>query len=180
MRFRGKLIVAACIGIAACTAPRPAPTPTPPPIDQPRPTPTPTPPPPVPSTNWMDAAQTPGDWYYRSGGGTTRALFGSANADARFAITCYPARRSITLARAGTANGTVPMRIFTEFRNRSLDAVPSTDGAPSLIATLPASDPILDAMAFSKGRFAVETGNQEPLYLPSWPEVTRVIEDCRR
>jgi hypothetical protein len=34
-------------------------------------------------------------------------------------------------------------------------------------------------MAFSKGRFAIEAGSAPPLYLPSWPEVTRVVEDCR-
>jgi len=34
-------------------------------------------------------------------------------------------------------------------------------------------------MAFSRGRFALETAGQETLYLPSWPEISRVVEDCR-
>ena len=46
-------------------------------------------------------------------------------------------------------------------------------------AGLPARDPLLDAMAFSKGRFAVEVAGLPTLYLPSWIEVSRVIEDCR-
>jgi len=33
-------------------------------------------------------------------------------------------------------------------------------------------------MALSKGRFAVETQGLETLYVPAWPEMTRVIEDC--
>lgn len=64
--------------------------------------------------------------------------------------------------------------------DRSLAAQSATQGPASLIGVLPANDPILDAMAFSKGRFAIETAGQQTLYLPSWPEVTRVIEDCRR
>ncbi|MGE5953581.1 MAG: hypothetical protein ACM308_08200 [Qipengyuania vulgaris] len=39
--------------------------------------------------------------------------------------------------------------------------------------------PLLDAMALTKGRFAVETPGLPTLYLPAWAEVTRVIEDCR-
>jgi hypothetical protein len=34
-------------------------------------------------------------------------------------------------------------------------------------------------MALSKGRFAVEVDGEAPLYLPSYAEVSRVIEDCR-
>jgi len=52
-------------------------------------------------------------------------------------------------------------------------------GRRGLAADLPATDPLLDAMAISKGRFAVQTGGETTLYVPSWPEVTRVIEDCR-
>ena len=44
---------------------------------------------------------------------------------------------------------------------------------------MPARDPLLDAMAFSKGRFALEVAGLPTLYVPSYPEVTRVIEDCR-
>jgi hypothetical protein len=34
-------------------------------------------------------------------------------------------------------------------------------------------------MAYSRGRFAVEINGLPTLYLPSWAEVGRVIEDCR-
>jgi len=44
---------------------------------------------------------------------------------------------------------------------------------------LSARDPLLDAIAFSRGRFALEAAGLETLYLPAWPELSRVIEDCR-
>jgi hypothetical protein len=45
--------------------------------------------------------------------------------------------------------------------------------------TLPARDPLLDAIAFSRGRFAVAVPGEPTLYVPSWTEISRVIEDCR-
>jgi hypothetical protein len=71
------------------------------------------------------------------------------------------------------------MRIRTETAQRLITAQASADGRPMLIANLPSNDRLLDAMALSRGRFAVETGGMETLYLPAWPEITRVIEDCR-
>jgi hypothetical protein len=127
----------------------------------------------------MDAPQTAGDWYYRAGAGTTAALFGESGSDAHFAITCLAGQRRITLARAGTATQAVPMRFRTETADRAVTAEPLAGAMPSVIATLGATDPLLDAIAFSKGRFAVEVPGQATLYLPSWPEITRVIEDCR-
>jgi hypothetical protein len=84
----------------------------------------------------------------------------------------------ITFRRYEPATVPAPLRVLTEMREGSLVTRPAqTDG--SLIAELPSRDPLLDAMAFSKGRFAIETPGLPTLYIPSWPEVTRVIEDCR-
>ena len=44
---------------------------------------------------------------------------------------------------------------------------------------LVASDPLLDALAFSRGRFLLSGGTGPVLVLPSWPEAARAIEDCR-
>ena len=73
----------------------------------------------------------------------------------------------------------VSMRIRTETLTRVLAARPEGDGLSYLVARVPARDPLLDAMALSKGRFAVDIAGGGTLYLPSWAEVTRVIEDCR-
>jgi len=53
-------------------------------------------------------------------------------------------------------------------------------GQPSATtATLAASDPLLDEIVFSRGRFMVHVDGLPDLILPSWPEPAHVIEDCR-
>lgn len=169
-------VAAASLTLAACSAAVPTPS-APPPQQQPRPT-RPAPPPPPASTDWMDMPQTPGDWRYSAGSGQTRASYGSnyGAAQAIFAVTCDLGSRAITLARAGSATAPVGMRIRTETTERVLSASPHD---ASVSAALPPRDALLDAMAFSKGRFAVEVTGMTPLYLPSWIEVSRVLEDCR-
>ena len=165
--------------LAACipSAPEPAPAPAP--------TPTPAPPPPPPTVvqpvfdNWMDAPQTPGDWTYRRDSSGTMAMFGAAQSDPQFALRCNLQARTVTLLRAGNAPSNVAMTVRTETQDRTLQAAPGGDQLPYLEANLPARDALLDAMALSKGRFAVEIAGQPTLYIPAWAEVTRVIEDCR-
>lgn len=83
----------------------------------------------------------------------------------------------MTLLRSGNvATGSVPITIRAGEMSRVLAGVPVSGG---VAVTLPARDPLLDAMAFSRGRFAVEAAGTAALYIPSWTEVSRVIEDCR-
>lgn len=173
---------AAPLALAAC-APKPAPQPAPPPVATPAPSPTPTPSPVAAQpayANWMDAPQTPGDWHYADDGNFRLAGFGVDRTEqgTEFILSCDQARQRIALARKSRASAPVVMSIRTETMDRTLTAKPRDDHALVLVA-LPASDPLFDAMAFSRGRFAVETEGEPTLYLPSWPEVTRVIEDCR-
>lgn len=120
----------------------------------------------------MDVPQTPGDWLYRATGGQSRASFGDGET-LHFQIICIPGK-GITLVRPRTGGDL--MRIRTETVERTLQAESRQD---AVISTVSANDRLLDAMALSKGRFAVEVAGAPPLYLPSWAEVTRVIEDCR-
>ncbi|MGB7374137.1 hypothetical protein [Pontixanthobacter sp.] len=129
--------------------------------------------------NFLDAPQTPGTWTYNEGDDFSYALFAPAGQPARFGIECMKPSREVRLVRGTAGTGPTPMRIRTETLQRLITATPAADGRPMVIATLPASDNLLDAMALSRGRFAVETGGVETLYLPAWAEVTRVIEDCR-
>lgn len=69
------------------------------------------------------------------------------------------------------------MTVRTSTTARSL-TVRST-GA-EMAVTLAATDPILDAMGYSRGRFVVDLPPLAPLVVPSWAEVQRVVEDCRR
>lgn len=127
----------------------------------------------------MDAPQTPGDWSYRSAPGGGTALFGERNGDARFTVRCDAGARAVILSRAGQSQGAARMIVRTESQTRTLAASADNSTLPAIEARLPASDRLLDAMALSKGRFAIEAPGTPTLYLPSWAEVTRVIEDCR-
>ncbi len=149
--------------------PKPAPTPAPTTTARPAPQPAPVPP----SPDWRDWPATPGNWRWSRSATGSDAVF----ADGQFIMHCNPAQHTITLLRAAsTASGQVPMTIRTSETARSLPAVPVAGGVG---VTLSARDPLLDAMAFSRGRFAVEAAGTAPLYIPSWTEVSRVIEDCR-
>lgn len=71
------------------------------------------------------------------------------------------------------------MSIKTETTERTLDAQPSPDGRPMLVGQIAASDPLLDAMAITKGRVSIGVEGMRTLYVPAWVEISRVIEDCR-
>ena len=130
---------------------------------------------PVP-TDWQDAPVTPGDWHWQREGGRSVASFGLPQQPPLLTLACDPARSAIILARRGAIGPAGALTIATTSLSRRL-AITTTDGTAAI--TLPARDPLLDAMAFSRGRFAVSVTGLEPLYVPSWPEVSRVIEDCR-
>ena len=94
-------------------------------------------------------------------------------------LRCDRANGTVVLDRRGHAPGTVPVTITTAAMTRALTGTGVGAPAPAIRVTLPARDPLLDAMAFSRGRFALDTAGMPTLYVPSWPEVSRVIEDCR-
>jgi len=172
--------------IAACV---PAPDSTPPPTPAPTPTPTPTPvattaapapaPAPPPAENWIDRPRTPGDWSYRAESDGGIALYGESASETRFSIDCDRGANQVTLTRAGQVQGQASMTIRTETTDRALATRASGSGQPTVVADIPARDPLLDAMAITRGRFAVEVPGLSTVYLPPWAEVTRVIEECR-
>ena len=94
-------------------------------------------------------------------------------------LSCNRDAAAVTLIRAGAAEGEVPMTILTSSGNRTVSGKALPGPPPVIALTFAARDSLLDAMAFSRGRFAVETAGLPTLYLPSWPEISRVIEDCR-
>ena len=161
----------AAVFLASC-APRPAPiAPPPPPAPAPRPAPAPAPPPPP--ADWRDAALSPGDWSFRNDGPVSTASFGTAGA-ASFVVRCDAGRQINLIRAAASGGGTLVVR--TTFGERSLAA---SSGAGGIAATLAASDPLLDEIMFSRGRFLVRTQGNADLIVPAWPEPARVIEDCR-
>ncbi|HEY5710897.1 MAG TPA: hypothetical protein VIT38_03290, partial [Allosphingosinicella sp.] len=124
-----------------------------------------------PPADWRDAALSPGDWRLSNDGAA--ATWGLAGA-ASFLVRCEPGRQ-INLVRADAPRATA-LVIRTTFGERSLAASARPDGAT---ATLAASDPLLDQIMFSRGRFLIGASGAADLVLPAWPEPARVIEDCR-
>lgn len=160
---------------ASCSDTRVIPPPTPVPTPTPRPAPPP-PPPSRPATQgWQDVPITPGDWSWGMEGGQSVARF----AGGALVLRCDRTSGTITLQRAGAAPGIEPLTVTTTSGVRTLSATPQPGPVPAVAVTLSARDPLIDAIAFSRGRFAVEAPGLAPLYVPSWPEVSRVSEDCR-
>ena len=123
----------------------------------------------------MDAPLTPGDWSYANG----TARFGRPSEAPQLTLRCNRASGTVEIVRAGLTASPQPMVIRSETMERGVDLGPASSDPPSVSVRLPARDALLDAMAFSKGRFAVEVVGLPTLYVPSYPEITRVIEDCR-
>lgn len=169
-------VLAAVTAAIACVPSREPPAP-PPPVRVPPP-PQPMPQPPPPAAEWRDVALTPGSWAYRSEPDGSVAAFGPPRAEARFSIRCDRSRRAILLSRGGETGGRA-MVLRTTFGARNLPLSANAGAMPTVSARVPASDPLLDQLAFSRGRFAVETAGLPTLYIPAWPEPARVIEDCR-
>ena len=174
-----RAFIAAAVGgalLAGC-APERRVVPTPAPARTPRPAPL--PPPPPPPADWRDVAITPGTWSYRPESGGSSASFGPAGASPLLTLRCERPAGRVTLARAGAAESTVPLTVTTTTGARAFSATPQAGAVPQLALALAPRDPLLDAMAFSRGRFMVEAPGLPTLYLPTWPEVARVVEDCR-
>ena len=137
-----------------------------------------------PIADWRDAPMTAGDWHWQREGLLSVARYGNAAGGVHFSLTCDRADHAIILRRSigNNPSSPEPITITTTDMQRMIDS--NTDRLSSgqgqgLSARLDADDPLLDAMAFSRGRFMVETPESATLYLPSWAEVSRVIEDCR-
>lgn len=166
-----------CVAVAAGCVPRREPPPLPPgPIARPAPPVRTIAPPP--QANWQDVPLTPGRWFYRDEGQSSRASFGPADSAASFTIQCDRMRRQVTLARQGITSGNV-MTVRTSYSARSLPLSIKPEPPSSVFTNLPASDRFLDGIAFSRGRFTVEVQGTPMLVIPAWPEPARVLEDCR-
>ncbi|WP_277981077.1 hypothetical protein [Sphingomonas phyllosphaerae] len=171
-RARLAPLTAALVLAAGCvpqvTPPPPAPTPAPAPV------PVPSAPAPAPlAADWQDWQRTPGTWRYAREAAGTVASFGTG-ATAVATARCDRAARAVTLTRIGGV--AAPFTVRTSATTRTL---PTTAVAGGAAVSLAASDRLLDAMVFSRGRFTLEQPGSAPLVLPPWAELARVIEDCR-
>jgi hypothetical protein len=87
---------------------------------------------------------------------------------------------ALPLDPAQSAGASRAATITTSTSSGTVTAEPRViDGLSTMSITLSASQRLLDAMAFSRGRFRVEVAGLPQVLLPSWSEVGRVVEDCR-
>jgi len=105
---------------------------------------------------------TPGQWDHVATATTSEARYSSV-----LSIRCDRQTRSVTVSIPAQPAAT--LTIATSEMNRELPAG----------GRLAANDPLLDTIAFSRGRFLVSVGTGPVLAIPSWPEAARAIEDCR-
>ncbi len=178
--MRSPLVLASsALLLAACVAEKRAPTP-----EQPRAA---APVPALPAgpvgEDWRDVPLTPGMWFYRTDGAAgSVAQFGPPGGIALFAMRCDLAARRIVFSRGGGGAEAAALRaigFLTSFASFAVPAAPAAGQPPAVTATVAAADPNLDRLAFSRGRFVVTLTGAPRLVIPAWPEVGRVIEDCR-
>lgn len=173
-----KRLLLACALVAlttACASERRA-------ASRPAPTPVPRPSPAVPARaplDWRDVPLTAGDWSYTAAPGGSAARFGPPGSGPLLTLQCERGQGMVNLHRAGSAAAAVPLTLSTSDGSRAFSASPADGQPPSLAVRFAPRDPFLDAMAFSRGRIAVEAPGLPALFLPAWPEIGRVIEDCR-
>ncbi len=132
-----------------------------------------------PTGDWIEWPITQGDWVYRQDSRGSIALFGNPGQDALLTLRCDKNESKLYFSRAGNPQNGAKMTIRTSHTLKSYAASP-TGATPSYAAiAIDPSDGILDALVYTRGRFAVETDGMLSVAVPSWAEVVHVIEDCR-
>lgn len=176
--MKANVLLPGALGLAllsACAPTAQPPAPAPPPVAAAQP---PAPPLVRPLGDWRDAPLTAGAWRWSNATGRSTAHFALPGEAPLLSLTCA-ASGTVQLVHAGTPRAATPLAITTSGGIFPLMTDPVLPGASGITVTLPARAPVLDAMAYSRGRFVVEVAGLAPSYVPAWPEVARVVEDCR-
>ena len=118
-----------------------------------------------------------GSWSYRAIAGGSEAAFADLAATRRLVVRCNRAARTVSVGRPGVAKAAPALAIWTSTVSRSVPSRFLPTG--ELVADIASADTLLDAIAFSRGRFATGAAGVPMVAVPVWPEVSRVIEDCR-
>lgn len=118
-----------------------------------------------------------GSWSYAPTTDGSEATFGTASTLPQLTIHCTKATRRVAISRPASAAAPF-LNIWTSAEQRQLAASfnPLTN---RITADLPAFDSLLDAIAFSRGRFGVSVNGAPALVVPAWAEPAHVVEDCR-
>ena len=131
----------------------------------------------APVVDYTTAAVAPGSWFYQAVPGGSGARFVDASGTARLVLQCVKATRRVSISHTSSVPST-SLSVWTSTASRTLPAR-FEPNAMRVTAELSAHDGLLDAIAFSRGRFVVTMAGGLPLVTPAWPEAARTIEDCR-
>ena len=118
-----------------------------------------------------------GRWSFVPNAGGGDAVFTDTAGRPQLTLRCTRATRRVTLFKPATA-AVAAITVWTSSTRRNV-AASFNPATASISADLAATDPLLDAMAFSRGRFALSVAGAPSLVVPSWPEVSRLVEECR-
>ncbi|WP_235528162.1 hypothetical protein [Sphingomonas sp. Leaf231] len=127
--------------------------------------------------DWQDRPWTPGAWRYVREATGSRAIYATPGQPAHVELRCDRSQRAVFLSRTMGTAGDFTIRTSATTRTVTTQAVGGP--TPQVVARLGADDRLLDAMAFTRGRFTIEQRGATSLVLPPWAEVGRVVEDCR-
>jgi len=131
----------------------------------------------APAVDFTTTAVARGSWAYQAVPGGSEARFVDASGTARLVLHCTKATRRVSISHTSSVPA-ASLFVWTSSASRNLQAR-FEPNAMRVTAELPAHDPLLDAIAFSRGRLAVTMAGGLPLVTPAWPEAARTIEDCR-
>jgi hypothetical protein len=123
------------------------------------------------------ATPLPGRWSFVPSASGGEAVFADPAGRPQLTLRCTRATRRISMLKPATTPVSA-ITVWTSSTRRNVAAVFNAATA-SIGADFAATDPLLDAMAFSRGRFAISVAGAPWLVLPPWPEVSRVVEECR-
>ena len=118
-----------------------------------------------------------GSWSFQTVQGGSYAAFTDTSGAQRLIIRCNRGARTVSVLRTGVPAAAPTMSVWTSSAARSVAS--RFDATKTLTIDLSATDPLLDSIAFSRGRFATAAAGAPLLVVPSGPQIDRVIEDCR-
>jgi len=132
-------------------------------------------PPAVPDLSY--AVPVAGSWSWSGTAGSSEAVFSDSAGRPQLWLRCTRATRRIAVVKPASA-AAASLLVWSSSLARHVPATFNATAA-QLTAELAANDPLLDALATSRGRIAFGVTGQPALVVPAWAEPVRVMEDCR-
>lgn len=118
-----------------------------------------------------------GGWTYNATADGSEAQFTASTGYGQLWLHCTRATRRVSIARLATI-AAPSVDVWTSSATRKV-ASSFSPSSGRLTIEFENYDPLLDAIATSRGRIGFSIGSEPALVVPAWADVARVIEDCR-